>query len=539
MPFSPVQRRAALVLLSAGMYGAGWWHHHLLHPQPPSAPTGHARTQLPPPSAHPPGYLTSKAPPAPPAAGAEALTKLLEQRAKPEDLATALAAWAEQDPDAAFRALLADPRLQLPATARALFEVLGKKDPTQALQRLAQLPAVPWARDANRGLATGWTQRDPEACAAAGLALPPSTPRADFLKCTFAQWLKQDLTAAHDWFLTLPLDESRNGIINDDTMAGLQIQNPGEMAKLLELSQRFPDAFGFRISKPFKEWATKSPEAALQWTLSLSKAENFTGIFLSIALKPLAADPARVLSLLEQIHHPRAQVSLVDSAADAWVQRDPASGWAWSAQLTDPSLRNIFENSLAVQWSQLDPGTAIPWLSKNQANQLGNLDQDDLKQWAGATPDAALAMLRQLPADNSRVNLTANLLEGIAFSKPAVALSQLDLLETSGSRGAVLVRALRTWSAQDITAASDYTNALALGQDRQAAIKGILPAAFKEEPESAMSWALSLTNPKDKEESVSSYLSSWRKQDPAAAQNWLDHAPLDDDLRQKLTPSQP
>ena len=64
---------------------------------------------------------------------AEALAKLLEQRAKPEDLAAALAVWAERDPDAAFRALLTDPRLQLPETARALFEVLGKNDPALEL----------------------------------------------------------------------------------------------------------------------------------------------------------------------------------------------------------------------------------------------------------------------------------------------------------------------------------------------------------------------------------------------------------------------
>ncbi len=210
---SPRLRLPVFLVLTTGIFAGGWWLGKNSAAGPAQRAAHSAAAQLPPPSAHPPGYLTSKALPAPPAAGAEALAKLLEHRAKPEDLATALAAWAEHDPNAAFRALLADPRLQLPEPARAFFEVLGKNDPAQALQRLAQLPSAPWARQANDGLATGWTQRDPQAATTAGLALPPGLRRDDFLTSAFSQWMSQDLIAAKDWIMSLPPGESRTRII--------------------------------------------------------------------------------------------------------------------------------------------------------------------------------------------------------------------------------------------------------------------------------------------------------------------------------------
>jgi hypothetical protein len=98
---------------------------------------------------------------------------------------------------------------------------------------------------------------------------------------------------------------------------------------------------------------------------------------------------------------------------------------------------------------------------------------------------------------------------------------------------------MTTWSQRDISAASAYTEALPPGEDRQAAVKGILDGAFEESPESAFTWALTLTDAGDKADKIDNLLTRWRKKDPAAAQNWLDHAPLDDTLRQKPTPSQP
>jgi len=373
---------------------------------------------------------------------------------------TALATRAEQDPDAAFRALLADPRLQLPATARALFEILGKNDPTQALQRLAQLPAVPWARDAHTGLATGWTQRDPKAAATAGLALPPGTRRVDFLQIAFSQWMRQDITAAKDWLMSLPPGESRARIITYDTVQYAQVHNAQGMAALLELAQAtFPDYENI-TSESFDKWATQSPDDALQWALALPAGLDFTTKFLSTALEPFAADPDRVLSLLPQLKNPEARGRLVESTANAWAQRDPIGAWVWAAQLTDPSQRKAFEERLTFQWGELDAATAIPWLLKNQANRLGKVDSTAYREWAVATPDAAFSMLSQLPVENSDEKLVVNLLEGIAEAKPAIALSHLDLLKENQHRSSVIYTAMSAWSELDITAASAHTGGL-------------------------------------------------------------------------------
>jgi len=532
-------RLPVLLLLAAGFFTGGWWLGKNSAAGPAQRSAHAATAQLLPPSARPPGYLTSKAPPAPPAAGAEALAKLLEQRAKPEDLATALAAWAEQEPDAAFRALLADPRLQLPATARALFEVLGKNDPAQALQRLAQLPAVPWALDANKGLATGWTRGDPKACAAAGLALPPSIRRVDFLAATFAQWAKQDFLAAHAWVMHLPPEESRPYIVTAEALDEAEVHNAQEMTAHLDFQLPLY-AFSNEAPPYFKRWVEKSPEAALEWALALSPKQFKSADFLSEALKPMAADPSQVLTLLPQLKDEWVQKRLLSSAASAWVQRDPASAWAWSAQLKDPALREHFESNLSYQWTALDPDTAIPWLMKNhQASRLGESNIEPLERWVETAPDAAMAMLDQLPAENVNKDLPTILLSRLASKQPEITLAHLDLLQTKEARSTVLFQAMDYWSQRDITAASTYTEALPPGEDRQAAIRGILVAAFKESPESALTWASTLTDPKKRAESVSQFFEGWRKKDPAAAQNWLDHAPLDNALRQILTPSQP
>jgi hypothetical protein len=188
----------------------------------------------------------------------------------------------------------------------------------------------------------------------------------------------------------------------------------------------------------------------------------------------------------------------------------------------------------------MDPDTAIPWIMKHQASRLGEIDIEPLERWVETAPDAALAMLGHLPAENANnKDLPTKLLYGIASKQPDAALARLDLLQTKEQRNSVIDKALNTWSGRDITAASAYTDALPPGEDRQAAIGGILGAAFKESPESALTWATTLTDPERRAKSVADYLNKWRKKDSAAAQNWLDHAPLDDTLRQKPTPSQP
>ena len=532
-------RLPVLLLVGAGIFAGGWW----LGKNSAAGPAQHAAhsaaAQLPPPSAYPPGYLTSKAPPAPHAAGAEALTKLLEQRAKPEDLATALAAWAEQEPDAAFRALLADPRLQLPETARALFQVLGKNHPAQALQRLAQLPAVPWARQANQGLATGWTQRDPMAATTSGFALPPSTRRNDFLSAAFSQWLKQDIVAAHDWVLALPPEEPRDDLLTGEALGGAGIHSPQDMTAFLDLPLLYRNQFTEREADPFGRWSEKSPEAALQWALALPQERDDKTHFLSAALRPFASDPARILALLPQLNDPGVRENLVESVAYAWAQRDPAAAWDWSTQLTDPSLRQQFEHTLSSRWASLDPDTAIPWLSKNHSNQLSSISSDVLQKWSGVNPDATLAMLNQLPTVDFGGSIAEDLMKGIAMSQPALALTHLDMFQENKQRSAVICKAMDAWSQKDIAAASAYTDALPPGEDRQAAIGGILGSTFEESPESAITWAATLTDPSRKEQTIGTLFTKWQQKDPAAAQNWLDHAPLDDALRQKLTPSQP
>jgi len=472
-------RLPVFLVLTAGIFAGGWWLGKNSAVGPAQGAAHPAPAQLPPPSAHPPGYLTTKATPAPPAAGAEALAKLLEQRAKPEDLATAIAAWAEQDPDAAFRALLADPRLQLPATARALFEVLGKNDPAQAFARIAQLPALPWARDANQGLATGWTQRDAQAATTAGLALPPGTRRVDFLQAAFAQWTQQDVIAARDWIMALPPEEPRTRIHTAKSITGAQIHSTQEMAALLELVPIGISRFGDGSRIPFRTWVAKSPDAALQWALlTIPREGDYVSDFLNYALRSFAADPARVLSLLPELNDPKARECLVTSSTEAWMQRNPAAAWAWSPQLTDPSLREAFESSLANRWANQDPDTAIPWLLKNRANQLGNIHSSVLGEWAAATPDEALSMIGHLPVEKSPEELISTLLKGIAQAKPAIALSQLDLLQENKHRRSLIYDAMSVWSGQDITAASAYTDTLPPGEDRQTSIEGILGAAF-------------------------------------------------------------
>ncbi|MES2470024.1 MAG: hypothetical protein V4675_22220 [Verrucomicrobiota bacterium] len=194
------QRRATLLLIGAGLYGFGWWHHHLLHPGVPVPQAA-------------PNTFQAGARPRLPAPAAEAFAGLPEKLPRGQQLPD-IASKAERDPGAAFRALMADPLLQTADNARALFLVLGKNDPAEGFTLLSQIPAVPWKRDAIRGLATGWTQRDPSAAAAAGLALPSGVPRADFLAATFAQWILQDLTAATKWVSSLPRNHAARSFPN-------------------------------------------------------------------------------------------------------------------------------------------------------------------------------------------------------------------------------------------------------------------------------------------------------------------------------------
>lgn len=224
-----------------------------------------------------------------------------------------------------------------------LVESLGVSDPRHALQ-LAQDPRnVPFrgygiSPDGGSPLVHAlfdkWLDDDPEAAAAAAVALPNSVHFRDTaLHVIGKRWAEKDLEAALAW-----------ADLNSPAMDNAEHQNNPRTGVLAA-------------------WLKSDPTAAIAWLNDSPDGDGKVGLVRSMVSHIYTSDPATAMELSIVIPPGSMREKAIVQTARNWLASEPQSAAKWALQQEDDSIRRMALRSVAAEWMRNDLAGAREWIN--------------------------------------------------------------------------------------------------------------------------------------------------------------------------------
>ncbi len=258
---------------------------------------------------------------------------------------------------------------------------------------------------------SSWAREDPAAAAAAAAQLPLGRIFSQSVSMIASQWSqtgrKEEVFA---WAKTLPEGEARRGALGS-LFSQWSSQDPqGAIAALTSLD---PADRKQAIQSISSGWSNKNPEAVLQWSASLTSAEERRDVIRDAVSQWANSAPeaaARYVRGLGEEDRGPAMRAVVDrwaskdaEAAAEWLavqpagtskdsaitaltrkisSEDPETAISWAATISDPKNRERQMESLARDWVRQDAVTARAWISAS------NLPQEIKNRLQNPEPDS-------------------------------------------------------------------------------------------------------------------------------------------------------
>jgi hypothetical protein len=155
---------------------------------------------------------------------------------------------------------------------------------------------------------------------------------------------------------------------------------------------------------------------------------------------------------------------------------------------------------------------------------------DVVRGWAAADPQAALALLGNLPEDlrGSRNEIAANVVAGIATSDPSLATDVVFRLSAEGDDQAGRLMSLvarETLRSSGVDGAASWSRTLPDGDLKAAAMDQVASAYVRQDPQAAAQWVESVAAESYAARAVEEVGDGLARQDPVAAVDWLQALP--------------
>ncbi len=277
--------------------------------------------------------------------------------------------WAAQDADAALSALASlEHRPQFRNARWEIMQTLFGLDPAQGFAAAAGLPR--WARG-SRLAETSW-QNNPAAFLTAAGEAPPASFRnyqvQEAVGQAFAEWVKQNPTAAATWLKELSPEQQRRwwGRL---TLRLAEGDLAGAQAWFNDLP---PSAAREQAGAAIvNAWAKQNPRAALEW-LQDNLEGGRTAAFghLASALAEQGIEAAQ--QLLDAMPPGAQRDQVVASIAQEWAAKDAkaAAGWLLTLPSDDPGRRRAIQQ-ISYQWAQADLEGAATFVRENAQREEG------------------------------------------------------------------------------------------------------------------------------------------------------------------------
>ncbi|NJM37295.1 MAG: hypothetical protein HC845_05170 [Akkermansiaceae bacterium] len=118
-------------------------------------------------------------------------------------------------------------------------------------------------------------------------------------------------------------------------------------------------------------WAKSEPEAAVNASLALSKANNDPAQFANTLANWATVDlEASSQWLLEKLPPGIERTTTVEVLATIFAQQSPQAAVVWLGKLSAGDERNGFASRLVAEWSRNDPAGAMQWAATQTSSNL-------------------------------------------------------------------------------------------------------------------------------------------------------------------------
>jgi hypothetical protein len=242
-------------------------------------------------------------------------------------------------------------------------EAVFKLPPGQVLSNAASQVASDWARSGNKVEVLYWVKRLPEgntrlnsidsvfrhwasedsAAAQAALANLNASERDRATRAIASGWSQKDPQAVLGWSQSLANEDLRNEVVRE---AMNQWANEDPEGAAQRISQLPESAKGRVMQAVISRWATKDAASAGEWLSRQSAGTTRDGAISSLARTLAVEDPEAALEWTSKISDERNRNRELESQARSWIQNEPETARAWitaTGLLSDESKQKLLK----------------------------------------------------------------------------------------------------------------------------------------------------------------------------------------------------
>lgn len=368
-------------------------------------------------------------------------------------------AWAARDPQAAWKAALADPLEQAKGYAlSAIAAVVAKTNPTAAIEM--------------------------------ALSLGMGGRRALVMGSVFNEWSKVDVAAAMAYAAAhpeLPFDAS-------NFAPGLQKLAEKDPLSAANLALGLKDEYrrGSALGSLMTTWVESDPTAAFDWALALTNPKLRQDAITAAVGAWAKSDPKAALAYVETIPDGDVRISSFKKAWADWFRNDPLRATEHLAAIKDDKL---------LQGVRFEFSYSSEGLSPQERGEL-----------LGRIPDG------EFKSDVLRTMTDSHIRKG-NYNE---AISILNGMPDSAGRDRSMHRLSEEWAKNDPAAVAAWLKKMPDTTDRDLAVAGYSATLARSDPASAIEWAQSIPDAKVRSGALRNIATNWVRVDAAKAEAWIN-----------------
>lgn len=167
-------------------------------------------------------------------------------------------------------------------------------------------------------------------------------------------------------------------------------------------------------------WADQDPAAATDWIQSLHSDPDRPVAVRSAAYEIARTDPTAALALASSLPATWERDELILHAASQWSSTDTGAAAHWSAQVTDPALRQRLLGAVAQSAADINGanGAQLAAQSLNGTDEQTRAVIGVIQRWSQISPAAAADWIAQFPAAPLRTEAAQTLIQQWAADDP-------------------------------------------------------------------------------------------------------------------------
>jgi hypothetical protein len=424
--------------------------------------------------------------------------------------------------------------------------------PATAMRAISRLDDADVRQLAVRAIAETWSQTDPAAAYAYGLALEDRDLQASFVAGVVRQWTQSDPVVAlrhlsdrsHGRRAIMQVYQAMGALAAHDPERAFELAGQLDPADLRSAAQQaviqtwaredasavaerieaMPPSPGRRELEQLlaEQYAREHPDEAIAWAQRRSgpagielltavlngiaqedaeRAVDIASTFdtgtlqrqaLSTVISNLAWQrPEVAAQFVDRLPAGAERADAMQQIAGAWGEQDPDAASAWAAGLDEP-LRSRAMLNIGSHLAYMDPERATDIVHQLKGAPRAQLVQEIASGWAQTDPGRAREWISQFEGEGNYPQLVSAVAQGTAAHDPRAALDLAAGIEGEEARDGAIGSIVHTWASTDPESAAIYVERLPSPSARLAAVNGVVSGWARYDPAATRTWASGL-----------------------------------------------